>query len=145
MSAADRLLARLEGVRETGAGRWIACCPAHKDKSPSLSIRELSDGRVLLHDFGACETLDVLGAVGLELKDLYPDSLPNPRRERYGPSRDRIHPADALRCVSHEATLVAIVASSLAEGRTVTAADADRVALAAGRIRGALDVTGVSA
>ena len=39
MSAAARLLDRLTGVKQTAPGRWIAKCPAHEDRSPSLSIR----------------------------------------------------------------------------------------------------------
>ena len=53
----ERLLAALEthGCRPkpAGEGTWQAHCPAHDDRSPSLSIREAEDGRVLLHDFGA--------------------------------------------------------------------------------------------
>ena len=63
---ADALLDRLDGVRPTGPGRWIAKCPAHKDGRASLSIRELDDGRVLVHDFAACAVADVLAAVGLD-------------------------------------------------------------------------------
>ena len=37
---ADRLLQHLTGTRSTGRGTWIARCPAHDDKHPSLSIRE---------------------------------------------------------------------------------------------------------
>lgn len=59
-------------MRQTGPGRWIACCPAHDDRSPSLSIRELEDGRVLAHCFSGCQVADVLTAVGLEFFDLYP-------------------------------------------------------------------------
>jgi DNA primase len=46
--SAEALLAHLDKVRRTGAGRWIARCPAHDDKSPSLAIRELDDGRTLI-------------------------------------------------------------------------------------------------
>lgn len=140
---AERLLSRLDGVRETGAGRWIAKCPAHEDRSPSLSIRELGDGRVLLHDFAGCEASDVLAAVGLSLADLYPEPLN--RTEGFAPSRERLHPADALRCVAHEARIVAIAASDIAEHRELTAADANRVATAAGRIASAIDAAGVAA
>jgi hypothetical protein len=41
------LLDHLERVKQTGPGRWIARCPAHEDRSPSLSVRELEDGRLL--------------------------------------------------------------------------------------------------
>jgi DNA primase len=49
------LLDRLEGVRACGPGRWVARCPAHEDRSPSLSIRKKDDGTTLLHCFSGCE------------------------------------------------------------------------------------------
>ena len=70
--AAEVLLGRLDGVRKTGDGRWLARCPGHDDRGPSLSIRELGDGRVLIHDFAGCKTLEILSAVGLRLRDLFP-------------------------------------------------------------------------
>jgi hypothetical protein len=42
-------------------------CPAHDDRSPSLSVRELN-GRTLVHDFGGCEqarVIDALADLGL--------------------------------------------------------------------------------
>lgn len=71
--SASILLNRLDGVKQTGKGRWIACCPAHRDKRPSLAIRELDDGRVLLHDFAGCETSSILAVIGLSLEDLFPE------------------------------------------------------------------------
>jgi len=35
------LLSRLEKVKPHGNGKYLACCPAHNDKSPSLAIREI--------------------------------------------------------------------------------------------------------
>ena len=69
---AEPLLARLDGVRETGRGTWIARCPSHDDGTASLSIRELGDGRTLINDFGGCDPRDVLAAVGLDFDALYP-------------------------------------------------------------------------
>jgi len=54
MSAAAKLLEHLQCVKQTASDRWLACCPSHPDRSPSLSIRKLDDGRVLVHDFGGC-------------------------------------------------------------------------------------------
>jgi hypothetical protein len=71
--SADSLLERLEGVRPSGHGRWIARCPAHDDRSPSLSIREMDDGRVLVHCHAGCGAVDVVDSVGLSLSDLFPD------------------------------------------------------------------------
>ena len=44
---AELILQRLEKVKPKGNGKWTACCPAHTDKTPSLSITEASDGKVL--------------------------------------------------------------------------------------------------
>ncbi len=65
----ERLLARLEAVRRTGPDRWLARCPAHEDRRPSLSIREGDDGRVLIYDFAGCGAADVVAALGLDLAD----------------------------------------------------------------------------
>ncbi|WP_369158832.1 hypothetical protein [Candidatus Thiodiazotropha sp. LNASS1] len=72
----DLLVSRLERVRSVGNGRFIALCPvsAHDDKSPSLSIAEGDDGRVLIRCFGGCETQAVVNALGLEMKDLFQPS-----------------------------------------------------------------------
>lgn len=72
MSAA-LLLGRLNGVRACGEGRWVARCPAHDDSRPSLSIRELPDGRVLLHDFAGCSVRAVLAMLDLEMQALFPE------------------------------------------------------------------------
>jgi hypothetical protein len=52
-------------AQRAGAGRWMAKCPAHPDRSPSLSIREGRDGRVLLRCFAGCKTEEVLKKLGL--------------------------------------------------------------------------------
>jgi hypothetical protein len=57
-------------ARRTGEGRWMARCPAHGDRSASLSIRRGRKG-TLLHCFAGCDARDVLAAVGLRLADLY--------------------------------------------------------------------------
>ncbi len=41
---ADKLLSLLRNVKRAGKGRWTACCPAHDDRHPSLSIKELDYG-----------------------------------------------------------------------------------------------------
>ncbi len=84
---AAALLDRLRGVRKKGPGRWVAKCPAHDDRSPSLSVRELDDGRVLIHDFAGCVPSDVLAACGLSLSDLFPERL----ADRIAATRDRAH------------------------------------------------------
>lgn len=67
----ERILSGLNKVRNRGNGAWMACCPAHNDKNPSLSIKETPDGDVLMHCFAGCGVDDVLDALGLELADLF--------------------------------------------------------------------------
>lgn len=78
----DLLLPRLEGVKRQGE-RYVARCPAHDDKSPSLSLARGEDGRALVRCWAGCETRDVLAAVGLELRDLFPDNLSAEQRQQY--------------------------------------------------------------
>jgi hypothetical protein len=134
MSAAARILDRLERVKQTAPGRWLAQCPAHEDRSPSLSIRELDDGRVLLHDFGGCEVGDVLAAVGLELRDLFEKPLGN-----LPMSHSRIPARDLLEIISEETTVVAFIAAYILERRPISESDWKRLAQAAGRIGKARD------
>jgi len=72
-------LSCLEGVNATPKG-YVACCPAHDDARPSLSIRE-ADDRLLVHCWAGCRTIDVLVAVGLVFPDLFLDSVG--RKERH--------------------------------------------------------------
>jgi hypothetical protein len=65
----EEVLSRLQGVKRNGAG-WVALCPAHADRNPSLSIRE-ENGKVLVKCMAGCATESVLETVGLELRDLF--------------------------------------------------------------------------
>ena len=80
MTLAD-LLSRLDAVRQRGKGRYSSRCPAHIDKSPSLSISE-GDKGLLLRCFAGCELTAITGKLGLEVKDLFYDGLPDPRQRR---------------------------------------------------------------
>jgi hypothetical protein len=49
-------------------GKWtgrsgMACCPAHGDQTPSLSIGQTRDGRPLVHCFTGCRGIDVIAAL----------------------------------------------------------------------------------
>ena len=74
---ADDFIAHLEGTRRTRRG-WLAKCPAHGDKSPSLSIREAEDGRILVHCFAGCGVEEVCSILNMKVRDLFPDSYKDP-------------------------------------------------------------------
>jgi hypothetical protein len=134
VSAVAKVLDRLERVRQTAQRRWRAKCPAHDSRSQSLSIRELDDGRVLLHDFGGCPTSDVLAAMGLSLSDLFEKPLGD-----FQSSHSRIPARELLEIISKEATVVGLVAADILEHRAISEADWVRLATAAGRIGSARD------
>jgi hypothetical protein len=62
--------------------KFTARCPAHEDRSPSLSVAEGADGRALVYCFSGCETRDIIAAVGLAWADLFP---PGHRHARPSP------------------------------------------------------------
>jgi hypothetical protein len=134
----DLLLSRLQRVKRTGAGRWIACCPAHEDEHPSLSIRELEDGLVLVHCFAGCGTADVVAAVEMDFCDLFPEQPIAHRRRR---ERRPFSAEDVLGCVRHEVTIVAIAASHRAQGRALSATDYERLQQAAQRLLAAVELS----
>ncbi len=86
--AVEDLLGRLDSVRQNGEARWMAKCPAHGDKTASLSIRQGDDGRVLLHDFGGCTLREIIAALGIEARQLFPPSTA-PWTPRARPDPDR--------------------------------------------------------
>lgn len=134
-SAVDRLLERLPNARRSGPGRWRAPCPSHGSKGASLGIAE-RDGRVLLHCFGGCETSAVLGAVGLELRDLYDVRLGDGIKG----TRSPWNPRDVLGLVLREAAIVAVVGADVAERRAISEADWSRLAAASRRLATLADV-----
>lgn len=74
----QNVLHRLDKVTNTGDG-WMACCPAHDDRNPSLSIKTAGT-KILLHCFAGCSVESIAQAIGLELKDLHldePKAQPN--------------------------------------------------------------------
>lgn len=111
----ETLLSRLTKVKPTGRGTWLACCPHHEDRSPSMTIRECDDGRVLVHCFAGCSVFEIAGAAGIDLSELFP-----PKPIEHAPVMRRPFPAaDVLEALSHESTVVLFAAKEAAEGRPV--------------------------
>lgn len=128
------LLSRLDGVKATGQGTWVCRCPAHEDRTPSMSVKELPDGRILMNDFGGCSTEDILSVLGLAMGDLFPEPLTT-----YAAPTRAFTAMDALRCLAYEGSIVALANADLLEGKPV---DQARLGTALGRINTALEVVG---
>jgi hypothetical protein len=65
-------------ARKIGKGRWMGRCPAHRERTGSLSITEMGGGKTRLHCFGGCSQRAVLDALGLKWRDLNPDTRIDP-------------------------------------------------------------------
>lgn len=142
-STADihRFLDRLDKVQSKGPERWAACCPAHDDRGPSLSIRLADNGKVLVHCFAGCGAADVVAAVGLELHDLFPKRDNDAWSRPLAPSQ-RWVPRDVLAAVAREALVTLIAAEATHRGESLSDGDIQRLSVAAGRLRGAAKEVG---
>jgi len=113
---ADRILPLLDKVKRKGDNSWLACCPAHNDKNPSLVITE-KDERVLLHCFShQCNVSDIVHAVGRELSDLFPEQTSKGSK----PIKKKRFPAEAiLESLADEFAITEIGLAVLANGGTL--------------------------
>lgn len=59
----DEILLALQGVQKAGAG-YKARCPAHDDRTASLSVTRGERGHILLKCFAGCAYLDIIAALG---------------------------------------------------------------------------------
>lgn len=134
--ATQRLLDRLDGVRETSPDCYLARCPAHDDKSPSLSIKR-ADDRVLVNCFGGCSASEVVESVGLALADLFDNPQGNkPALSEYQRKRQNQF-RQAFDALAHELDIVKAYANQLKEGNPPTPDDEARFELAVTRIENA--------
>lgn len=70
--AVARVLERLEAPRAIEGG-WVARCPAHADRSPSLTVAEGEDGRALVHCFAGCDVRAIAAGLGIPVGALFAD------------------------------------------------------------------------
>ena len=134
------LLNRLEKVKGT-KGRWTACCPAHADRSPSLAITHLDDGRILLKCFAGCSANEIVSAVGMDIGDLFPKENKlgyTHDTQRLKTERRPFYATDLLRIIHFEALITSIAAFDLAEGREISTTDRKRLKTAFERINEAV-------
>ena len=136
----NNFLSRLQKVKKTGKNSWVACCPAHLDNNPSMSVSVGDDGRVLAHCFSQeCSFSDIIAAVGLEFNDVMPKLT-----EAYKPLKMAVNPRDALFCVRSDAYLVLLMAKDVQAGKVLSSDDTLSLAKAIGRIQMAITLSGES-
>ena len=134
----DALLFKLDKVKRTGKDSYLACCPAHDDKSPSLNIREVSEESILLICRAGCDTENVLSAIGMTFTDLYP-----PQQHHGKPEHRPFPAADILRAIAFEVLIVAHAGRSILDKVAYSEADQARLVAAVQRIRSAVAAGGL--
>ena len=124
----DQLLERLDRVKQTRPDRWQACCPAHDDKSPSLTISETAEGTVLVKCWAGCGAAAIVGAVGLELRDLFPPRFDGKAYQASKPPR--YSAVEIVKTLLMESTILMLGYRALQRGEELNLADQGRVELA---------------
>jgi hypothetical protein len=127
---ADKLLSRLDGVQGRGP-RWRAICPAHESRhrTRTLAVFEADDGRVLVKCHAGCDVSSIVGALGLDLSDLFPTKPVDhaPRVRKPWAARDVVA---ALRA---ETMVGWVLLTDIANGKVLTKGDRERAKVAAER------------
>lgn len=120
-------LSRLQKVRKVGSDSWVACCPAHEDKHPSMTVTEV-DERLLIHCFAGCGIDEIVGAVGMDLADLFPEKQGKRKRGKFDPYA-------VLRAVDQELDIILIVCSDIINCNGCSDEDFQRLRTAVERVK----------
>lgn len=137
MTPIQKLLPRLDAVKSVKPGQWVAKCPAHDDKHPSLCITEKSDGTLLLKDWAGCSVAEILHTVGLELHHLFPDSsVYSPPLTKWGIRKawDLCGWRAATNVLYRESLIVYVAGNTIFENKQLSDNDRGRLLIAIHRI-----------
>jgi hypothetical protein len=120
----DAIINRLERVRKVGPDRWMAACPNHTDKHPSLSIRQTGDGTVLIWCFGCgCGGTEVIDALGLTHDELFP---PQPIGHK-GAIRKPVFKSEVFDLILFECSIVHLIGCDMHSGKQISERDYQRL------------------
>lgn len=142
----ETLLSNLHKVKRTSNNSWMACCPSHVEKTPSLSIKD-DNGKILLHCFGQqCGVDDIVAAVGMDLQDLFPpsdnyDHSQEAYEARSKTKRGLFPSSDVLSALEFESLVLVMIAKDMLDTGTVDQITKDRLWQCHLRISGALEYT----
>jgi hypothetical protein len=110
-------IALLDGVQQRGTDKWIARCPSHDDKDPSLSIAVSPTGKILIHCWAGCSALEIVHSLDLELSDLFP--VNDYERPMAFAQLEMKKITERRNRVEHAKTFIALVTADLKSGKTV--------------------------
>ena len=126
-----KILSRLNKTKQMGQGRWIACCPAHEDKSPSLAIRETDDGTVLLHCYAGCDIASITSALGVSPSELFP----KPTETHSVKGKHHFDAYSALKALADDVLLILIAARMVIKREALSDSDIAKLSDAVFRLQ----------
>jgi hypothetical protein len=139
MSDVQVLLSRLEKVRKNGSS-WRAACPAHGGKDANLKVSTTPEGHILVKCFShGCAVEDIVGAVGLTLQDIMPESR---HGEMIKSSPNTLTASEGLRLIKFETQIVLASAYAQRKGQFSTE-DIERLEVSMNRIHNVMRACGV--
>ena len=128
-------IGHFEKSYKSGKDEYQCLCPAHDDRTASLGVKQMPDGRILINCFAGCAANDILGAVGLTFDDIVPKRLGD-----FKPVSKPFNPYAVLKAISNETLLVALAGLEVANGKTLPQEDKDRLMIAVNRLREAYQI-----
>ena len=128
-SPINLVLERLDGVISTGKS-FKALCPAHGDKTPSLSVKEGGDGRVLLHCFAGCSVEQIVAGMGLSMSDLFSSGI----GRLHVPKTPGVSARELKAATEYELKILFIVKADRNAGRAISPSDFQRTKIALDRV-----------
>jgi hypothetical protein len=124
-----QLLERFDKLKQTAPDRWIACCPAHDDKSPSLHIKDAGD-KLLVRCFAECSFRDIADAIGAQPSQFFAGGYDR----RDFDKKHRVPWRDVVEVIRGEMWVLMTFSSALRKGQPLTDADHKRLIQAGSRI-----------
>lgn len=136
----DTLLSRLNKVRRLADGQYMACCPSHADRSASLSVKDMGDGRILINCFAGCDTYGILKNVGLDWDDVLPEKSIDHKVKKVD---QVIYATEALKIIQYEARIIMVCAYDVRMGKVPNGEEMARAEVAMNRINKAVQGAGL--
>ena len=89
---------------------------------------------MLVHCFGGCSVESVLGAIGLDMTDLFPERVAAPGTGT-APQRLRLPASQAIEFLERETMIVAVVGGDMVRKKAITETEHRRLIQAVSRVQ----------
>ena len=101
MNVLDDVLS-LTDAKPTGTDKWLGHCPAHGSRRHRDFSVKLAGTRILLHCFAGCPKPAICQSLGLELKDLFTDTLDSDPDRRRQAAQERVRQCQIREQQAHQ-------------------------------------------